>query len=76
MMSNNKNMSVSQRKRIEDAEQFIAFNKSDPFCRNRVYAHMKSGIAGFTESGEDAFYTATPVKGEYGRTTYINVKCP
>lgn len=30
---------------ITGAEEWIAFDRSDPFTRNRVYSHMKNGVA-------------------------------
>ena len=58
--------------RIDAAERYIASEKSDPFCRNRVYSHMSrwlsrnnhQGVASFHENGQDAFYSAVEVTEE------------
>jgi hypothetical protein len=51
---------------MNELEAYIASEKSDPFCRARVYMHTRKyldrantrGIAGFDEKGRDAFYSA------------------
>ena len=58
--------------RIDAAERYIASEKSDPFCRNRVYSHMSrwlsrnnhQGVVSFHENGQDAFYSADEVTEE------------
>lgn len=38
---------------IEAAEEYIAFDKSDPFTRHRVYSHMRNGITTMNKSKQD-----------------------
>jgi hypothetical protein len=75
MAKSHRDSAVTQQRRIEQAEAYIASQKSDPFARNRVYTHMRSGICGFTENGSDAFYSADEVRTEHG-IVYTNIKQP
>lgn len=75
MGKSHRNNEVTRQQRIADAEAYIASQKSDPFARARVYTHMRNGICGFTDNGQDAFYSATEERGANG-ITYTNIKQP
>jgi hypothetical protein len=75
-----------QRKR-EALELFVLSQKSDPFARGRAEAHLRNGIIGVNDQGQDCFYSAEayqesrylPSKDgvpgeEYFVTSYKNVK--
>lgn len=44
--------------RREAAERYAASDKSDPFALARARTHMRNGVAGFLQNGQDAFYNA------------------
>ena len=57
-MRTESNMKKSHSQRAEDARTYAAADKSDPFAFARAMAHMKNGICGFNQNGQDAFYSA------------------
>ena len=70
--------------RIEAAKRYAEADRTDPFTFSRAMTHMANGIAGFTEKGEDAFYSAddyvetrvTAAGSEYPVVVYRNVVRP
>ncbi len=46
-----------ERKRAA-AERYILANPSDPFVRGRVEAHLRNGIVGYNDHGDECFYDA------------------
>ena len=71
-------------RRIEAAKRYAAADRTDPFAFDRAMAHMVSGVCGFTENGQDAFYSADEFIEErvtltgitYPVTVYRNVVRP
>lgn len=43
---------------IEAAKRYAAADRTDPWAFARAMTHMSNGIAGFTDKGQDAFYSA------------------
>lgn len=50
--------------RLEDATNYVLADKSDPFALQRAKAHMRNGVCGFNQQGQDAFYQAEPFQEE------------
>lgn len=69
---------------IDGARNYAAAEKSDPFALDRAMTHIRTGIAGITPNGEDAFYKAEPHQEErltpdgrpYMATVYRNIQRP
>lgn len=76
MTNSQRNINMTTYNRAEAVEHYIKSQASDPFARARIAAHIKSGIASFTDKGEDAFYTADEIKDAHGRIVYTNIKQP
>lgn len=77
-------MNLQMKRILVGAENYILSEKSDPFARGRVLAHVRNGIANINQNGEDEFYDASPYQEErllpngtpYHVTVYKNVKRP
>ena len=75
---------IRQQRLFDGAKNYAAFDKSDPFCHDRCMLHIRQGIAGVLQGGEDAMYSADPYQEErelpdgtrYFVTVYRNVKRP
>lgn len=74
---------------IEAAEYYVAYDKSDPFALARAKAHIANGIAQlYNQEGKPAFYSADPYQEtrsftdglgrlvEYPVTVYRNLVRP
>jgi hypothetical protein len=45
--------------RLAGCQRYAEANRSDPFAYNRAMSHLRNGICGFNNNGEEAFYDAT-----------------
>lgn len=54
-------MNIQERRIQEAAERYIQSDRSDPFARNRVMSHLKSGLASVDKDGRP-HYDATPMR--------------
>jgi hypothetical protein len=78
------NEAKTMQMRIEAAKRYAAADRTDPWAFSRAMTHMANGIAGFTEKGEDAFYSAddyietkvTLAGSEYPVVVYRNIVRP
>lgn len=62
----------------EAIENYIAFDKSDPFTAARIAAHRRLGLDR-PNKGEDCSYSAETIKDKtlgFERTLYINIQRP
>ena len=75
----------NQRKMIEGARAYAAFDKSDPFSFSRAMLHIRMGLCRpIVKDGSDAHYQADSYQEaridshgiEYFVTTYKNVQRP
>jgi hypothetical protein len=66
--------------RVDAAKRYALADKSDPFAFSRAMSHMKNGVCGFLNNGQDAFYTADPIQvtrtlpdgTKYAAVEYVN----
>lgn len=52
-------------KMLREAEMYIQSEKSDPFLRNRVYSHLRNGIATLDQSYSAAYEEVEETYGEH-----------
>jgi hypothetical protein len=77
-------MNKQQQRMFEGARNYAAAEKSDPFALARALTHIRTGIAGITQHGEDAFYKADAFQeerpslggGSHTVTVYRNMQRP
>ena len=73
------------RRHIMGARRYAAADRSDPFAFSRAVAHLKQGLGGYSEHGQDIGYDAEPTtetraymkngeRVEYEVTTFRNAK--
>jgi len=46
-------------RRVEAAKRYAAADRSDPFALARAIAHLRNGIAGSLQNGDEAIYDAS-----------------
>ena len=61
---------------LQQALNYAAADRSDPFAFARAMAHSANGICDSGPDGKNCRYKAEPVRGEYGRIAYTNVQRP
>lgn len=71
-------------RRLQGAINYALADKSDPFTLARCKAHMRNGIVGYCQDGDEAIYSAElvmemrklPDGREYPVTVYRNIQRP